>query len=369
MTRRSFLIIWHIRYKHRWQRQILETAAIVAALLFFGLALSLAAYFSNMLVLDTPLLQTILNTTFPGIREMHVSLGREEEPQLGILASLLFAFTEGGLLSAKSIVAESLPAFGMVPSIDRTSESAIPVVIEPKVEAKSLVEPLTLDRSSEEHLRQVTSNRVEVIIYNTHSSEAYHGMIGEDHHDESLDYAFGRWREDSGVIGAASELEQALSRLGIGVQRIKRIHDGNVFRMAYVYSEESVKDALLRNKDTKLILDIHRDAAVDANPFRVVINGQYAAQVAIVVATGERSSRKWNPEDNRTIARKLINLLNTRYPGLCRGAIYKTGAYNQHLHPGSLLIEIGNDCNTDAESQYTARLLAPIIRDLLLEVR
>src|SRR5690606_19655467 len=193
--------------------------------------------------------------------------------------------------------------------------------------------------------------------------------IGENHRSDAVDYAFGRWRDDAGVIGVASELERQLTMLGIGVYRVKKIHDGEVFRLAYVYSEESVKEALNRYPHAKLVIDIHRDAAPDSQPFRIPIDGQYAAQVSLVVATGERSSRSWDVALTRSLASKLISMINSRYPGLCRGAIFKTGAYNQHLHPGSLLIEVGNDCNTDAEAQYTARLLAPIIRDLLMEVR
>lgn len=384
MTKRSALVIWHIRYKHRWQRQIMEIAALSAAFLFLGLALSLTAYFSNMLVLDTPLLQMILDSTFPGIKEMHVSIGREEEPQVGLFASLLFVFTEGGFLSPKSIVAESLPAFSMVP---------VEVANTPKVEMVSsainnppLVEIInqrqqTLDTKGIADEPQIASiipnvrdekprtSDVEIILYNTHSSEAYHGMVGDDHQSDALDYAFGQWRDDAGVIGVANELEKHLQQMGINVYRIRKIHDGEVFRMAYVYSEESVKEALDRYSSTKLVIDIHRDAAPDSEPFRIPIQGQYAAQVSLVVATGERSSRVWDADLNRQLAGRLISMINNRYPGLCRGAIFKTGAYNQHLHPGSLLIEVGNDCNTDAEAQYTARLLAPIIRDLLLEVR
>ena len=65
MSRRSALLIWHIRYKRRLQRQILEIAAFSAAFLFFGLVLSLLAFFSNLLVLDTPLLQLTLDSTLP----------------------------------------------------------------------------------------------------------------------------------------------------------------------------------------------------------------------------------------------------------------------------------------------------------------
>lgn len=371
MTRRSFFIIWHIRYKHRFKQQLKEIAVLAAVLFFFGIILSITAFFSNILILDTPLLQTVINNTLPGIRKMDIALGREEEPQVGLLASLLFTFTEGGFLSAKSIVAESLPAFSLVPieekasipPVERSANRAIAEAATSKLD--NLSGPKDLASKNLPEIKQDDRRgNVEIVIYNTHSSEAYHGLIEGDHKKEALDYCFGRWHEDAGVIGVANELNNELRKLGVGTYRISKIHDGNVFRLAYVYSEESVKEALKRFKDTKLVLDIHRDAAVD-EPFRLVINGQYAAQVAIVVATGERSSRTWDQAKNRAIARELITLINQRYPGLCRGAIYKTGAYNQHLHPGSLVIEIGNDCNTDAEAQYTARLLAPILKDLL----
>ncbi|MDD2430890.1 MAG: stage II sporulation protein P [Firmicutes bacterium] len=395
MTRRSALLIWHIRYKRRLQRQIMEIAALSAAFLFLGLALSLAAYFSNMLVLDTPLLQMILDSTFPGIKEMNISIGREEEPQLGLFASLLFVFTEGGFLSPKSIVAEALPAFSMaslevptlpahnlgevanVPSSRNTEIESITSHVAPLEPKIYDVDALGIGSSGDSTVnadqalitKTSRSNVVDVIIYNTHSSEAYHGMIGANHQSDALDYAFGRWRDDAGVIGVASELEKQLTQLGVNVYRIKKIHDGEVFRLAYLYSEESVREALNQYQTAKLVIDIHRDAAPDSQPFRIPVQGQYAAQVSLVVATGERSSRNWDVKLTRELAARLISMINSRYPSLCRGAIFKTGAYNQHLHPGSLLIEVGNDCNTDAEAQYTARLIAPILRDFLLEVR
>lgn len=394
MSRRSALLIWHIRYKRRLQRQILEIAAFSAAFLFFGLVLSLLAFFSNLLVLDTPLLQLTLDSTLPGIKEMQMTIGREEEPKLGLFAGLLFIFTDGGFISPRSILGEALPAFSMAPlEMQRPSATFVSERTGPSAASTDIGDrPTDLEATAfetgtaqaieqaglPEETRSLTlapsiqtaePRPVEVIIYNTHSSEAYHGMIGENHHSDAVDYAFGRWRDDAGVIGVASELERQLTMLGIGVYRVKKIHDGEVFRLAYVYSEESVKEALNRYPHAKLVIDIHRDAAPDSQPFRIPIDGQYAAQVSLVVATGERSSRSWDVALTRSLASKLISMINSRYPGLCRGAIFKTGAYNQHLHPGSLLIEVGNDCNTDAETQYTARLLAPIIRDLLMEVR
>ena len=52
------------------------------------------------------------------------------------------------------------------------------------------------------------------------------------------------------------------------------------------------------------------------------------------------------------MAKRLIYLINSRYPGLCRGAILRQGHITS-ITSGSLLLEVGNDCNTDAEAQYT----------------
>ena len=58
-------------------------------------------------------------------------------------------------------------------------------------------------------------------------------------HSDAVDYA-GRWRDDAGVIGAASELERQLTMLGIGVYRVKRFMMERSF-VWRVYSEEPRK--------------------------------------------------------------------------------------------------------------------------------
>ena len=53
------------------------------------------------------------------------------------------------------------------------------------------------------------------------------------------------------------------------------------------------------------------------------------------------------------------------FPGLSLGYRVQSGRYNQHLHPHSLLIEVGNDLNSLEEALYAAELFAQVIAEIL----
>lgn len=76
------------------------------------------------------------------------------------------------------------------------------------------------------------------------------------------------------------------------------------------------------------------------------------------------SSAHENWQKNNRIANDLHNLLEDKYPGLSRGILIRLNStYNQDLHPGALLVEIGGHWNTLAEAVYGAELFAQVLAE------
>ena len=106
---------------------------------------------------------------------------------------------------------------------------------------------------------------------------------------------------------------------------------------------------------------MHRDAGVP-NP-TVRINGRDVARIAIVVGTAQNIPLSHpNFQENLALAYKIKSLCDTMYPGLMRPVqVHKEARYNQHLHPASLILEIGSVENTLDEALLAAEVLANVL--------
>ncbi|MDR7207103.1 stage II sporulation protein P [Priestia megaterium] len=73
------------------------------------------------------------------------------------------------------------------------------------------------------------------------------------------------------------------------------------------------------------------------------------------------------------MAIELDKVLNELYPGVSRGVVQKdegiasVSSYNQDLHEGSIMVNIGGVENTLKEETRTAKMLAKAIKVVLNE--
>ena len=98
----------------------------------------------------------------------------------------------------------------------------------------------------------------------------------------------------------------------------------------------------------------------------VTIDGKKAAQMMIiagVVGTEALPNPHW--EQNLAFAAQWQKLLTERYDGLMRPLSTVGSRYNQHLHAGYLLVEVGSEGNTVDEAVYSAQLLGTTLAELL----
>jgi stage II sporulation protein P len=187
-----------------------------------------------------------------------------------------------------------------------------------------------------------------VVIYHTHTTESFVPTSGK------------KFTEDLNLTVAKLGDELAsilLETYGIPVVHNSQIHD--IPRStSYEKALPTVKSLLEENPDTKILIDLHRDG-VDRKISTAQINGQNMGKILFVVGS---SHPRW--QENYQKALFLHNALEEMAPGISRGVRERPLVYNQHVHPGALLIEMGGHENSLVEAQRVLPLLARAI-DLL----
>jgi stage II sporulation protein P len=195
-------------------------------------------------------------------------------------------------------------------------------------------------------------NKGGIIIYHAHTTESFLPTSGE------------KFTED---------LAQTVARLGaelavllqeehaIPVVHNREIHD-RPRSTAYEVALSTVRELLDAHPEALLLLDLHRDG-VDRNISTAMLNGQASGRILFVV--GSR-----HPGWQRNFAKALFlhEALEEIAPGLSRGVRERPFSFNQHLHPGALLIEVGGHENSLQEAQravpYLARALAKLYSEM-----
>ena len=97
--------------------------------------------------------------------------------------------------------------------------------------------------------------------------------------------------------------------------------------------------------------------------------GEKVAQVMIVLGTDAGGGEHPRWRDNMAFALKLQKNLVKGYSSLARPIVLRKSRYNQHLSPGSILVEVGGHGNTLSEAIAGARLWADNAARTLLELK
>lgn len=196
-----------------------------------------------------------------------------------------------------------------------------------------------------------------VLIYHTHATESY-TRTADDTYTESS--AYRTLDTDHNLVSVGTRLTELLRDAGIGTVHDTALHDYPSYDGGYDNSRQTVLEALDTHENLRLVLDLHRDAAVDSggNQFSTAaeVDGQESAQILFVVGTDHPG---W--QQNMALAVKLTALLERMYPGITRGIITRTFDFNQDLSAGALLVEMGAAGDTRQEALVAADALANAI--------
>lgn len=209
----------------------------------------------------------------------------------------------------------------------------------------------------------------QILIIHTHSSEAY-TPAGLDKY-----VASGTSRTldpDYNVIRVGDELTNIFESYGLNVIHDREIYDYPSYTGSYSRSGEAVEAYLQQYPTIKIVIDLHRDAlGSDDVIYKVVADemGVCASQIMLLAGTDDSGLEHPNWQENLRLALYLQNAVASVYPTLMRPVQVVSARYNQHLAPGSLILEVGSSGNTLQEALAAIRLFGntagPALAELL----
>ncbi len=209
------------------------------------------------------------------------------------------------------------------------------------------------------------SKDVQVLIYHTHTSESYIdcdvGYYYSDFYPRTKDTRYN-------VVKIGDVIEKELKKRGIGTAHDKTNHD-EVYTGSYLRSRKTVESYIKKYPKIKVTLDIHRDS-IGSDTYKMkptfTYKGKKGAQIMILTGydpNGYYNFPNWNY--NLRFALKLQKECETKFSGMTRPLDFGNFAYNMNINTGSLLIEVGAEGNTLEEAEYSGKLLAKALSEVL----
>lgn len=208
----------------------------------------------------------------------------------------------------------------------------------------------------------VTVNKENILIFHTHTCESY---------TPSEKYQYkqtGNYRttdRNFSVVRVGRELDRQLQNYGYKVTHNETYHDYPSYSGSYENSYKTVTNLLQKNKNTDIVIDLHRDAISDYSYAPTVkIGEEYAAQLMFVIG-GNISKEHPNWQQNLKFAVKIQQKANEMYPGLFKPIILRYASYNQQTAKAASIIEVGSTGNTMDQALTSMKYLAKVIDEVL----
>ncbi|NLT58915.1 MAG: hypothetical protein GXX99_08145 [Clostridiales bacterium] len=209
----------------------------------------------------------------------------------------------------------------------------------------------------------------QVLIYHTHTSEAYSSGL------YYYDPAASTYLEDpaKNVVAVGDTLAAGLERLGVKTLQDATPCDRPVFNQSYANSLSLAGRLLEQHPSIRLVVDLHRDSMINQEGIKyrplLQVDGVATAQLMLVVGSPGSGLEHPNWQQNLQTAMRLYALMEELAPGIMRPIHISKNRYNQHLAPGAILVEVGSCANTLEQAQAAAELLAEGIAQLLAEAQ
>jgi len=205
---------------------------------------------------------------------------------------------------------------------------------------------------------KLPADDMQILVIHTHASEAYTpaGLDTYQASDESR-------TEDTkyNIVRVGDELCSVLESAGLKVVHDRNIYDYPSYTGSYTRSGEAVQDWLAEYPGIKVVIDVHRDALGENGVVYKTMaeeQGVCASQMMLLVGTDESGLEHPGWQQNLTLALYLQRVVSAAHPTLMRPVELVPQRYNQHLSPGSLILEVGSNGNTLQEALAAVRLFA-----------
>lgn len=318
---------------------------------------------------------------------MAAGMGVEEQPEATPEGAVLSEYSSAvereihsdGTLPDDGVVpfhSDLLPGFAATPDPDRSSgpveeiqlDGGTPIdnfFVRDSTESGTDLMAELLE-SPDVHIKG--DGRVEVLIYHTHTSEAYSESAPGFYY---TDMETRTQNQDMSVVAAGEEMAEALRARGIGVVHDKTVND-LAYNGSYSRSWEVIQKNLGEYPDIQVTIDLHRDSMTTEEGVKykptAQIEGRNAAQAMLLA--GCDASGEWGDfpdwEWNLRLILRVQQKAQEMYPGLMRPLSFSNSKYNMNATRGSMLIEVGTEVNTVGEAKYTGRLMGEILAETLL---
>ena len=205
---------------------------------------------------------------------------------------------------------------------------------------------------------KLTAESPQVLIIHTHGSEAYTMPPGQEYaasdNHRTTDTHYN-------VVRVGDEIAAVLTAAGIGVIHDRNLYDYPSYSGSYNRSLAAIEEHRAAYPSLVYVLDVHRDAIEDAsgNERKVLCAEEpAAAQIELVVGSDGGGAAHPHWRDNLALACAVQSDILADYPTLMRPIVVRNSRYNQHVTPGSLLVEMGTAGNSLDEALFAARLFA-----------
>lgn len=210
----------------------------------------------------------------------------------------------------------------------------------------------------------------QVLILHTHTSESY--MTNDK--DFFYESFYPRSLNDSENITQVGKIiTETLIKNGIHAIHSTVYHDNPSYNGSYSRAAQTIKQNLEQYPSIQVVIDIHRDSLglKESGKIKPIFTYQNkkASQLMIICGCDPDETLGFpNWRKNLSLALRLQKYCESMFPGITRPLNFAKVKYNEHLTPGSLLIEIGSEVNTLQESVYTGAMLGEAISKLLKDL-
>ena len=209
---------------------------------------------------------------------------------------------------------------------------------------------------------------VQILIIHTHSSEAY-TQAGLDRYQPSDSHR----TEDTqfNIVRIGDELTEIFTDCGLNVVHDRGIYDYPSYTGSYSRSALAVEQYLESYPNIQIVLDIHRDAlGSEGVVYKTMAEeeGSVASQIMLLCGSDASGLEHSGWRQNLALALYMQRAAVAEHPTLMRPVSLVKERYNQHMSPGSLIIEVGSSGNTLQEALAAVRLFGYAVGPALYEL-
>lgn len=217
---------------------------------------------------------------------------------------------------------------------------------------------------TEEMLKpDVNINNENVLIFHTHTCESYTPSPNYQY-EQTGTYRTTDFNYNIARVGL--ELKNQLESYNYKVVQDKTYHDYPAYSGSYDRSLTTVQNLLKQNRNTDVVLDLHRDAIGDYSYAPTVqIGEESAARLMFVIGTDGGGLEHTNWSQNLKFAVKVQEKANELYPGLFKPIILRNSRYNQQLAKAACIIEVGATGNTMEQCLTSMKYLAKVMSEVM----